>query len=134
VKRVLVTGSRHWKDRQRLEAEFDSMIKLAFNGEGPFMLIEGACPSGADFLAKQYAKKKGWEIESHPAEWKKHKKQAGHVRNQKMVDLKPDVIIAFMQQCKNEQCKNPAFHYSHGTTDCVERALSARIPLYQVFE
>ena len=89
--KVLVTGSRDWTDSEtiyRALAEHTAFDEVT--------LLSGACPTGADAFAERYAKLKGWKVELHPADWDKYGKRAGPLRNQAMVDRKPDLVLAFI--------------------------------------
>lgn len=62
----------------------------------PFeVLIHGAA-RGADQLAGEWAKSRGVSLDVYPADWDKHGRSAGPIRNGRMlVDGKPDMVIAF---------------------------------------
>jgi hypothetical protein len=131
--RVLVTGSRFFSSlpvvRQALE-------EVTAGHRGTHVLVHGGA-RGADTLAAIAAKRLGWEIECHPAEWGAPCREecrpdcrrtrdddttycsaAGHYRNQHMVDLGADVVVA----CYKRGAANK------GTTDCRRRAVAAGIP------
>ena len=115
-RRILVTGSRDWGDVQTLENAL-----AAYVGD-EVTLVSGACPTGADLLAEVFAKRAGWEVERHPADWDKRGKAAGPLRNQEMVDLGADVCVAF------------PLGESRGTRDCMSRAEGAGIPVRVVVD
>lgn len=89
--KVLVTGSRNWTDREAIIKAFSE-----YGFESKVTLISGACPTGADAIAEELAERRGWNIERHPADWQKHGRAAGPIRNQQMVDRKPDLVLAFI--------------------------------------
>ena len=61
----------------------------------PTTIISGKA-KGGDELGEDAAKVLGITIEGYPADWDKHGKAAGHIRNQQMLDEgKPDLVIAF---------------------------------------
>lgn len=107
--RVLVTGSRWWPDNGTVERE---LREYAVPGN---VLIHGGCPTGADAIADRYWRSQWLPIEVYPAEWQKYGKSAGPVRNQAMVNSKPDIVIGFL------------LHGSKGTADCLRRARGAHI-------
>jgi hypothetical protein len=116
--RVLVTGSRDLVDRQMV---WDALTHvLAANTDAVFTVVHGACPRGADRWADEWVDytDPGFAIERHPADWKMGK-QAGHWRNQHMVNLGADVVLAFFQPGAANR----------GTADCVRRAEEAGIPV-----
>ena len=115
MRRILVTGSRDWTDRELLERH----LLLQSAGKGT-VLVHGACPTGADRLADEITYSWPWTVERHPAEWYMHGKAAGPLRNQAMVDLGADVCIAFL------------LPGSRGTVDCAARAEAAGIRTLRV--
>lgn len=136
---ILVTGSRSWTDREAvadalLEAWHD--VTQVIDRDCRFVVSHGDCPQGADAIAKQWAVDNGVIQELHPADWSApcapncptdHRKtsarhgeycpMAGHRRNQFMVDLRPDLVLAFQMD------------QSRGTSDCIRRAKAAGIPV-----
>lgn len=90
--RVLITGSRDWHDIQLIHDAL-SMLELPL----PVTLVSGACPTGADAICEEAAEELGWNIERHPADWKRHGRRAGYVRNAEMVDLGADLCLAFIK-------------------------------------
>lgn len=97
TKRILVTGSRDWVDRQRInDALFDEIRTFTPN---PCVLVHGGCPSGADHIAHTLwvTNMPGRPIEVYRADWDTHGKKAGFLRNQHMVDLGADVCLAFIK-------------------------------------
>lgn len=90
-RRVLVTGSRDWGD--------DYLIWMHLNhlGIGPFVLVHGACPTGADKHADEWAKCMSNPVERHPADWQRFGKAAGFRRNAEMVALGADLCLAYIK-------------------------------------
>lgn len=84
----------------------------------PTVIIEGAA-RGADTLARVCAIYEGIQVEEYRADWKTHGKAAGPIRNQQMLDSKPDLVIAF----------HPTSGITPGTRDMVSRASMAGVPV-----
>ena len=84
----------------------------------PTLIIQGAA-RGADTLAKVAAIYLGIPWQSFPADWDAHGKKAGPIRNQQMLDEKPDLVIAF----------HPDTGCTPGTLDMISRARAAGVPV-----
>lgn len=116
--RILVTGSRHWDDEERMRGFFEA---FAARFPGAHVLVHGEA-EGADKMAARIARELGWEIEPHPADWKKYKRGAGPIRNSEMVALGADVCVGFPTPM------------SIGTYDCMEKARKAGIRVLDIGE
>ncbi|MER7500481.1 SLOG family protein [Nonomuraea pusilla] len=143
--RILITGSRTWSDERTIwDALTGTIDQAASTGEHEFVVVHGHCPRGADAIADFYCEDQaGWRdnmsqvlaVERHPADWAtctaacpttwhRHTGRggftfcplAGHHRNQHMVNLGADILLAFVKG------------NSRGATDCVRRARAAGIP------
>lgn len=132
--RILVTGSRDWRDEQKLRLVLvdEAILRL----DSGVVIVHGACPTGADAMAAEWASNYGVPDEPHRAKWEApcrpecepgHRRRgrdgaeycpaAGSYRNQAMVDAGADVCVAFFQPGAPNR----------GTSDCVRRAGAARI-------
>jgi hypothetical protein len=87
LSRVIVCGSRGWTDRERIA---DRLFDLK-----PTTIVVHGSARGADRIAHQEAEKLGLSVEAHPADWQRHGKRAGHIRNEEMAALGADLCIAF---------------------------------------
>ncbi len=113
MNRLLVTGSRRWTDRECIR----DVLRKYIAQVGPSVMLNGACPSGADILCAQIGERLGFTIERYPAQWHVHGKSAGFVRNLQMIrDGQPTHCVAFIVQ------------ESKGATHCAEAAIAAGIP------
>lgn len=110
---VLVTGSRDWNDRKRI------ILRLMEEPIGTTVIEGGAY--GADEVARFAARALGFRVMTVQADWSKGK-SAGPIRNRRMLDMKPDKVLAF--------CKN----HSRGTMDCVKAAMERKIPVELIDE
>lgn len=123
--RVLVCGSRHFTD----EVAVARHLTMAAYGDDPIepgswlsiprdlVIVEGGT-KGADTLAKEWAIKHNIPFEEYPADWNKHGKAAGPIRNKQMLDEgKPDLVIAFLVP------------NSKGTKNMIEQAEKAGVPV-----
>ncbi len=92
MRRVLVTGSRSWRRKYPILREIDRLNR------DETLIVHGACRTGADAIADFYARALRFKIERYPADWKKHGRAAGPIRNREMVNsLRPgrDIVLAF---------------------------------------
>lgn len=87
--KVLVCGSRDWTDR---EAIWHRISRLRAGST----VIHGNA-RGADRIAAGAAWMRGCEVKSFPADWLRHGKRAGILRNLAMLDQGPDLVIAFQR-------------------------------------
>lgn len=98
--RVLVTGSRTWKDEQLLCGVLDAVWYALPHGE---MTLVHGCALGADTQADRWGRNViahgigSLRIERHPANWKDHGRRAGLLRNQRMVESGIDLCLAFIR-------------------------------------
>lgn len=118
MRRVLVTGSRDWRDRHAVWNALHEELRRSPEG---IVVVHGAA-RGADDIADRWAwgmHQSGYKVmvEDHPADWNGLGKRAGIIRNQQMVDLGADVCHAF------------PLRDSIGTRHCMSRAIAAGIPI-----
>jgi len=93
--RILVTGSRNWSDWQTLSRGIFGAWHDAAD-PCPVTIIQGGA-SGADLLAAQLARKCGWNVETHPADWARYGRAAGFRRNDELVALGAYVCLVFIK-------------------------------------
>jgi hypothetical protein len=85
-------------------------------------------------MADQIARRWGYVVEVHEANWSVNGKAAGFLRNQEMVDAGANICLAFLMPCKRSGCRAPRPHDSHGTADCVKRARAAGIHVREYYQ
>ena len=83
-------------------------------------LVSGGA-RGVDKMAERAASEFGVPIEVYPANWKRHGKRAGFLRNQTIVD-RADELLAFFGKARTP-----------GTSDTIRRAVAKGIPVH-IFE
>lgn len=61
--------------------------------------------------------------------WATYGKPAGHIRNDAMIYLgmNANCRLAFIDQCRQDECQGKTPHDTHGAGKCAERAQSAGI-------
>lgn len=114
--RILITGSRHWTDKEAIRSAILDVDNWGHIDWDEVVIVHGDCPTGADALAQEIAEELNITTDRHPADWSLGKK-AGPLRNQEMVDLGAFVCLAF------------PLPDSRGTVDCIRRAKNAGIPV-----
>lgn len=111
--RILVTGSRSWPFPEMVWRKLDAYYEQS---GGNLTLVHGACPSGADAQADEWAAAHpDVAVERYYADWATYGKWAGPRRNQLMVNLGADVCLAFI------------LNGSRGASGCMRMAMDARI-------
>lgn len=91
---ILVCGGRDYGDRKRLFAVLDALVG-ELHGREPVAILHGGA-TGADTLAGEWATAREVVSIAVPAEWSKHGKAAGPLRNQRMVEqFRPDLAVVF---------------------------------------
>lgn len=94
--RILVTGSRDWEDQDAVYRALADVVR-ELPADREITVIHGACPTGADHMAHEWARGFGCTIEAHPANWVKHGRRAGPMRNALMVVAGADICLAFVR-------------------------------------
>lgn len=139
--RVLVCGSRTFDNLNLVGSVLQGMyviheVGFLLTHVDHFTVIAGEAP-GADRLARDWAQAGGihpynlGEIEAremcsvyyegYPADWVKHGRWAGPIRNQQMLEQgRPGYVVAFIDKPLEE---------SRGTFDMVKRAWKAGLPV-----
>lgn len=109
--RVLVCGSRFWKDYGKIKARLLLLPKDC-------TIIEGEA-SGADLMSRAVALEIGLDVVGVCANWTRYNKAAGPIRNDRMLRFKPHLVIAFHEDIES----------SRGTKDTVTKARNLGIPV-----
>lgn len=104
-------GGRDFADREAVYRALDRLNSLRRIVE----LIEGGAP-GADRMAADWAAERLVKLTEVRAEWDRYGPSAGPKRNRKMLELKPDGVVAF-----------PG---GRGTMDMIRAATEAGVPVW----
>lgn len=113
--RVLVCGSREWTDRTWIRLRLACLLPADPAAEEPTIVHGDA--RGADRIAGEIATDLGFWVETHPADWSRHGKAAGPIRNREMLDSGIHLVLAFVRG------------ESRGTRDCIKAAQERGIPV-----
>jgi hypothetical protein len=89
--RALVCGGRDFADR---DLAFGCLDR--FHATHPIKCVIHGAARGADTLGAEWATARGVPVEPYPADWKRHGRAAGPIRNAAMLaNGKPAVVVAF---------------------------------------
>jgi glycogen synthase len=89
--KILVCGGRDYKNVDVFCAEMDRLHK-----EVVITKVITGDAKGADTMAWQWAEARNIPCSVYHADWKRHGKSAGPIRNQLMLDdAKPELVVAF---------------------------------------
>lgn len=116
--RLCCTGSREWSDPQTVveELEWERQMSRLFLSSSAFFVDVGDA-RGADAAVRKACQDLGIPFEVHYADWEGEGKIAGFKRNWRMLDLKPDLVLAFWDGA------------SKGTLHTIQSAVERGIPV-----
>lgn len=85
VYRIIIAGSRDFNDYTKLKDESLKAIYRTFGkiDKNNVTIISGHA-KGADSLGERFAKEYGLNLQIFPADWDKHGRSAGFIRNKEM--------------------------------------------------
>lgn len=108
--RVLVCGSRHYRDQERINRELSVIGNIS-------EIVHGGA-RGADTCAETFARDRGLPYSRFDANWELYGRAAGPIRNRRMLEEgKPDLVVAFLAP------------HSRGTKNMIEQAEKAGVPV-----
>lgn len=109
--KTIIAGSRDIKD--------PSVVESAIRGSG-FTITEvvSGCAPGVDLLGSQWAAANNIPWKAFPADWNKHGRQAGPIRNAKMADYAEALICIH--------------HNTPGSLNMLKVARSLGLEVYEV--
>jgi hypothetical protein len=116
--KVLFCGTRHH------HADFVPVVQKVLDQFKPedTIIMSGAAP-GIDTIAAREAKKRGFKVQLFPADWQRHGKAAGPIRNSLMIANGPKHVFCFPY---------PSLETSIGTLDTHNKAKAAKIDVVVV--
>ena len=115
--KVIVCGGRDFDDRDHaFKALYDFHVNKALGG---ITEVAHGGAKGADSLAQYWSESHGIPVRVFQANWKKHGRAAGPIRNKVMLDnFEPDAVIAF--------------DGGRGTRDMTDRADAIGVPVFRL--
>lgn len=129
---ILVTGSRKEESLARISIGINRAMILLSERECDIehldiLLVHGGA-KGADTVAASYMKSNGYQVKEFRADWNKHGKSAGPIRNQEMVEFCM-VSTGSLGEYKSAVCVAFPLSDSIGTWDCIKRSIDHGIPV-----
>ena len=117
--RYIIAGPRTWTNDKFVDHILDQYV--AFGDT----VITGKCPTGVDKMAEDYAERRFAKLETYPADWDKHGKAAGPIRNRDMAEdcrYSGGILIAIWDG------------KSRGTKNMIDNALKVRLETHVYFD
>jgi predicted Rossmann-fold nucleotide-binding protein len=112
--KMIVCGGRKYAN---FGAVFDALDEV-LEAHSVGLVVHGDA-TGADRLAREWARRRNIPQKPYPADWNRWGRAAGPIRNQKMLDReKPDLVVAFPGGA--------------GTADMVNRARGAGLKVLEI--
>jgi hypothetical protein len=90
--KILVCGGRKYSDQDQFIEVMDKIVNK-FGADNIEFISGGA--TGADTMIIEYAQFHQIDYTVKYAKWKKSGKSAGSIRNKVMLDLNPNLVVAF---------------------------------------
>ena len=87
--KTVIAGSRDFKDYNLLKSQLD-YYRMHKND---ITEVVSGCSKGVDMLGELYASEESIPVKQFPADWNKHNKAAGPIRNRQMAEY-ADCLIA----------------------------------------
>lgn len=115
---ILFSGSR--SIRSYFKFARDLKERLANVHKDSVVFLQGEAYNGIDRLVRIFAKRNGWNCVGWPADWERHNKAAGHIRNSAMIAHTARLIAYWDGE-------------SRGTAHAIKRCDALKIP-YEVVE
>ena len=113
---LIIAGSRDFTDYDVLEREVYKFINMNKALPKDILIISGTA-RGADRLGELFAYNHGISFIRMPADWNKHGKAAGYVRNREMAQVATHCIVFWDGKSK-------------GTKNMIDIAKDANLSLY----
>lgn len=113
--KVLVCGGRDYADYDKVSDVLDTLDE---DTQGNVTTIIHGDSRGADSLAGEWARRAGAQEVKCPANWVIWDRAAGPIRNQAMLELGPDLVVAFPGGA--------------GTRDMVRKARAASVDVLEI--
>jgi hypothetical protein len=128
---VLVTGSRTWSDPVPIIRVLNDEWSATVEAGDTLWLMHGDCRDGADAFARRWCESCRFprvrEL-ARPANWNKHGKTAGFIRNGEMAE---EVARTARLTGQTARCHAFIRNESNGATDCARKAADQGIEVVE---
>jgi hypothetical protein len=111
MRKIIIAGGRDFLDRDLLFKTVTDFI----DSDDLVQIVSGCAP-GADTLGLDYAAACGYEVKKFPADWDKHGKAAGPIRNRQMAEYADECIVFWDGK-------------SRGTKSMIDEAMARKLRL-----
>lgn len=115
MRRICVTGGRKFPNRKLIYETLDEI-----HAEDPISELVHGNYGKADLAARDWAIDRGVKQTPFDADWTRFGAAAGPMRNSRMINARPDLVVAFPGNA--------------GTRDCKRQARRALIPVREITE
>ncbi len=95
--KVIVAGSRDFKDFELLKSKLDFYLKRYSPSQ--VEIVSGAA-RGADRMGERYALARQFKLNSFPAQWDVYGKSAGYLRNEVMAKYSTHCVVFIVNNSK----------------------------------
>ena len=89
--KTIIAGSRTFNNYYKLQK---NMFEFEFENDISVTKVLSGCAKGADTIGEEQANNNEIPIDYYPADWNKHGKKAGYIRNKEMLKY-ADALVAF---------------------------------------
>lgn len=97
--KLIVAGSRNFNDYAFLKQKLEYLLQ---NVKDEIEIVSGRA-KGADLLGELFAKEKGYKIKEFPADWNKHGKSAGPIRNGEMARYSDACVVFWKNRSRGSE-------------------------------
>jgi len=115
--RILVCGGREYGQQVEEERRVFEVLDAQY-AQSPIELVIQGGARGADTMGRLWAEARSIDCLTVPAKWEIHGRAAGPMRNTRMLNYKPQLVIAF-----------PG---GRGTADMVRKAKRANLLVMEI--
>jgi len=88
--RIIIAGTRSYKNQEFVNKKISHIIKKLSKDNIEF--VEGGEPTGVDRRGREFAIEHGFPYKTFEADWDKHNKAAGPIRNREMAEYGTHLI------------------------------------------